>query len=175
MKETVLVTGGARSGKSSYVLELAAPYSRKAFIATAEAFDDEMQDRIVKHQAERGRDFVTVEEPVDLADALRSLPDDIDVAVVDCLTVWLGNLMYHRKVEHVDAPEITDLLAVLENPPCSVLLVTNEVGMGIVPDNALARAYRDLAGSLNQRVAAVVDRVVFMACGCPLQMKGPKT
>ena len=173
MSNVVLVTGGARSGKSRYVLEMTAGYARKAFVATAEAFDDEMRERITKHQAERADSFLTVEEPVDLAGGAAfasgrhrssrgGLPDGLA----------RGNVMHHRKVDSIDAPEIRDLLEVLAEPPCNVFLVTNEVGMGIVPANAMARAYRDLAGALNQRVAAVASRLVFMVSGYPVDVKG---
>lgn len=166
-----LLTGGSRSGKSRYALEIASLYSRKAFIATAEPFDDEMRSRISHHREERGFDYVTIEEPIDLAGAIRSLPADTEVAVVDCLTVWIGNLMYRVGEDVESYPQIDDLLRILESPPCDLVLVTNEVGMGIIPDNAMSRRYRDLAGSLNQRVASAADRVIVTISGIPLTLK----
>jgi adenosylcobinamide kinase/adenosylcobinamide-phosphate guanylyltransferase len=168
----LLVTGGGRSGKSRYALERASGYGRKGFVATAEAFDDEMRLRIAKHQAERGDDFRTVESPVALADGIRSLAGEADVVVVDCLTVWLGNLMHKQEPLVGGLPEgLVHLLALLADPPMDVILVTNEVGLGIIPGDALSREYRDLAGIMNQRVAAVAGEVVLVVCGLPLVLK----
>jgi adenosylcobinamide kinase/adenosylcobinamide-phosphate guanylyltransferase len=176
-RKVTLVTGGARSGKSRYALELAAPYPQRAFVATAEAIDDEMRDRIRRHRDERGEFYATVEEPVDLAAALGRLPAGTGVAVVDCLTVWLGNLVYRRgegnaAAELGDLPEVGAFLAAVSAPPCSLVLVSNEVGLGVVPENALARGYVDLLGRINQEVAARAERVVFLVSGLPLALKG---
>ncbi len=169
------VTGGARSGKSSYALDAARAYAGRAFIATAEPTADEMRDRIARHREARGDSFITIEEPVDLAGALGSLGRDTAVAVVDCLTVWLGNLAHRaggRLPERPgEVPEIAAFLTALAGPSCDLVIVTNEVGMGIVPENDAARAFRDLAGRLNQRIAALADRVVFMVSGVPLVVK----
>lgn len=169
---TTLITGGARSGKSRLALELAAPHDRRAFVATAEALDDEMRDRISRHRRERGDGFTTIEAPLDLAGALRALPPDTGVAVVDCLTVWLGNRLHHRALADLDDPAVTGLLDVLVTPPCDLVLVTNEVGTGIVPETPLGRRFRDLAGELNQHVAARADRVLLAVCGQPMWIKG---
>ena len=155
MPEVIYVTGGARSGKSSFALQCAGRFRNKAFLATAEAFDDEMQARIAKHREERGGVYTTFEEPVDIDVTLRFLPDNIDVAVVDCLTVWAGNLLHKLGLQEAIMSHVDRLLAVLQNPPCSVILVSNEVGMGIVPENAMAREFRDIAGIINQKVAGV--------------------
>jgi adenosylcobinamide kinase/adenosylcobinamide-phosphate guanylyltransferase len=152
-------------------LEIASKYQSKAFIATAEPIDGEMDARIAAHRKERGDSFITVEEPVELAEAIRTLPDAIEVAVVDCLTVWLGNLMYRFEDEAERSAQIAAFLDVLQSPPCSVVIVTNEVGMGIVPADAITREYRDLAGGLNQKVSAVADQVIFMVSGLPLILK----
>jgi adenosylcobinamide kinase/adenosylcobinamide-phosphate guanylyltransferase len=167
-----LVTGGARSGKSRYALSLMDPYRTKAFIATAEALDDEMRDRIAKHRAERGGAFVTVEAPLELARAIRDLPDNVEAAIVDCLTVWLGNLVHHYGDDEPKLRAETDaLLEVLRDPPVDIVLVTNELGMGIVPDNALARRFRDLAGWLNQDVARVAGQVALVVSGIAVTIK----
>lgn len=172
-----LITGGARSGKSRYALELAARYARPAFIATAEPFDGEMRARIERHREERGPRWSVVEEPVDLAAALKRLPAGTEIAVVECLTSWLGNLI-HRHGDAVASrepggiEEVAAFLASLDRPPCPLVVVTNEVGLGIVPENALARAFADLAGRLNQAVAARAERVVLMVSGLPLVLKG---
>ncbi len=167
-----LFTGGTRSGKSQLALAHALRHPRRAFIATAMAFDEEMRQRIAAHQAERGELFLTLEEPLDLAGALRRVPPATDVVLIDCLTVWLGNLMHHHGDDQRWYPEIDQLLELLRHPPLNIVLVTNEVGMGIVPENALSRRFRDIQGTMNQKVAAVADLVVLTACGLPLVLKG---
>ncbi len=171
-KHVLLVTGGGRSGKSRYALERAAGYSRRGFVATAEAFDAEMRVRIEKHQAERGDTFRTVEAPLALAEGIGTLAGAADVVIVDCLTVWLGNLMHRTRVHNGQVAELDRLLALLVDPPMDIILVTNEVGLGIIPGDPLSREYRDLAGIMNQRVAAVADEVLLTVCGLPLTLKG---
>ena len=169
MSRITFITGGARSGKSRYALARAADQTKKAFIATATISDDEMRNRIAHHQAERGESFVTIEEPRDLARAVRDLPPDIDIAIIDCLTVWLGNLMHeYRNSLPEPVPEIDTFLSAITSAPCPLLIVSNEVGMGIVPDNAMARAFRDRAGTLNQNVAARADEVILVVSGIPV-------
>lgn len=139
-----------------------------------------MRRRIRRHREERGDGWRTVEEPVDLAGSLDRLPGEVEVAVVDCLTVWLGNLLHRTSASTGGAdmtdpasfPEIVALLARLEEPRCRLILVSNEVGWGIVPDNALGRDFRDLAGRLNEEVARRADRVVLMVAGRPLELAG---
>jgi adenosylcobinamide kinase/adenosylcobinamide-phosphate guanylyltransferase len=172
MRAVTLVTGGARSGKSRYAMELALAYRRRVFVATATAFDGEMADRIARHRRERAERFTTVEAPLDLAGALAALPPATDVALVDCLTVWLGNLFERHGAETESFEEVAAFLRAIEAPPCDLVVVTNEVGMGIVPENALARRFRDVAGRLNAEVAARADRVAFMVCGVSMHVKG---
>jgi adenosylcobinamide kinase / adenosylcobinamide-phosphate guanylyltransferase len=173
-----LVTGGTRSGKSRYALSVAETYPRRTFLATAEPFDDELRRRIEAHQRERGSQFATVEEPRDLCGALRGLRAGTDVAVVDCLTIWLGNLVASapagRDLDDPQAfPEITAFMELLAaGAGYELVLVTNEVGSGIVPESPLGRAFRDLAGRVNQQAAAAAQRVVLMVCGLPLHLKG---
>jgi adenosyl cobinamide kinase/adenosyl cobinamide phosphate guanylyltransferase len=174
MNRVTLITGGARSGKSRYALELADTDARRVFIATAEPCDEEMRARIEKHRSARGSAFDTIEEPYDLAGALRAMPTGTGVAVIDCLTVWLGNLMYRHGEEQTDYPEVGEFLAAVESPACNLLIVTNEVGFGIVPDNPLGRRFRDMAGVVNQEVARRADRVVMMVCGHPMVVKERK-
>lgn len=167
----VLIGGGARSGKSTLALRLALDTpGRKVFVATATAGDDEMGDRIARHQAERGPEFSTVEEPVALVEALDRL--DAEVVLVDCLTLWLSNLMF---AEHPDVEgEVARLVAALDRPGRTVIVVTNEVGLGIVPENALARRFRDVAGRAHQRLAARADEVYAGLLGVMLRLKpGP--
>ena len=171
MKSITLVTGGSRSGKSKHALELAASYNNKAFIATAEATDDEMRARIERHRRERDPSFRTWEEPIDLVVALKSLPGNTEVAVVDCLTVWLGNLFYREKINNETCPEIEAFLGILEAPPCHLILVTNEVGMGVIPADTATRLFRDTAGSINQILAELAHEVIFSVSGIPMRIK----
>ncbi len=172
MNSVVLITGGARSGKSHHSLELSSWATEKAFIATAEPSDDEMRLRIKQHRAERGNGFRTLEEPLDLAGAIRSLRPDTQVAVVDCLTVWLGNLMHYRGIENDLLSEVDSFLAAIKDPPCELVIVSNELGMGLVPEGEMGRRFRDLAGRVNQEVAGIANKVVFMVSGIPLVVKG---
>jgi adenosylcobinamide kinase / adenosylcobinamide-phosphate guanylyltransferase len=174
MHQVIYVTGGARSGKSAYALELAAARGGrqgKVFLATAEAFDDEMSERIGLHRQERGDGFTTVEEPLYLDRALRKLPEGTSVVLLDCLTVWLGNMMHHFSESSDMEARIAALLEVLSDPPCDIILVSNEVGMGIVPENAMARRFRDLAGTINRRVAERAHQAYLLCSGIPLVLK----
>jgi adenosylcobinamide kinase/adenosylcobinamide-phosphate guanylyltransferase len=164
-----LVLGGARSGKSRYaeglITALPMPW---IYLATAQALDAEMAERIAAHRARRGAGWRTTETPDDLALALASAPPGAPV-LVDCLTLWLSN----RMLANVDVDaEIGRVEEALGRRTSAVVLVSNEVGLGIVPDNALARRFRDLQGRLNQRMAAHADRVVLMVAGLPLEVKG---
>jgi len=163
-----LVLGGARSGKSRYALDLAmASKSPWVYIATAEALDEEMRTRITEHRQARGQDWSTIEAPIDLAAALTSAPTSAPV-VVDCLTLWLSNLM----IGHHDIDEATiNFEAALGRRLAQTILVSNEVGLGVVPETQLGRAFRDRAGSLHQRIAAKAERVVCMVAGIPMTVK----
>lgn len=165
-----LVLGGARSGKSRYAEALIAKSPKPwVYVATAEARDDEMAQRIAAHKARRVEGWQTIEAPHDLPDALRSAPADAAV-LVDCLTLWLSNLM--EGSFDIDA-QIARLQEALKGRTGPTVLVSNEVGLGIVPDNALARRFRDLQGVLNQRMAAIAPRVVMMVAGIPIAVKSP--
>ena len=167
-RSLTFLLGGARSGKSLHAEKLAtaqpAPWT---YIATAQAYDDEMVERIAHHRARRGDGWLTVDAPLDLAEALHAIPDDQPV-LVDCLTLWLSN---HMLAEHDLDGLCAELGQVLSAPRGPWFVVSNEVGMGIVPDNALGRRFRDAQGQLNQRVAAVADRVFFLVAGIPMQVK----
>lgn len=167
---STLVLGGAASGKSTFAenLVLGQP-GRPIYIATAEALDAEMTDKIAIHKARRGAVWTNIEEPLDLAGAISRADAPDAVLLVDCLTIWLNNLMAdHRDI----ASEIADLVDALDSLQGQVVMVANEVGLGIVPDNPLARSFRNLHGTLNQAVSGVADRVVFVAAGLPLTLKG---
>jgi adenosylcobinamide kinase/adenosylcobinamide-phosphate guanylyltransferase len=162
------VLGGARSGKSAYAERLIEAARVPAlYIATASAGDDEMAARIAAHQARRGSLWATHEAPLELAAALAAADRP---ALVDCLTLWVANLMHAGRDVAAEGERLVEALAARR---ANVVLVANEVGLGIVPDNALARAFRDHAGRLNQRIAAAADSVVFIAAGLPLVLKSP--
>lgn len=165
----LFVLGGARSGKSRYAQARAeALGGRPMFIATAEAFDDEMRDRIARHRADRDSRWRTVEAPRELAAAIDALRGAEPVVLVDCLTLWVSNLL----LADADIPRASDQLCdAIARFDGALILVANEVGLGIVPDNALARRFRDAAGLLNQAVARVSDEVVLLTAGLPLTLK----
>ncbi|MEM7568092.1 MAG: bifunctional adenosylcobinamide kinase/adenosylcobinamide-phosphate guanylyltransferase, partial [Pseudomonadota bacterium] len=165
-----LVLGGARSGKSRHAEGLvAASGLPRIYIATAEAWDEEMRERIAKHRADRGPDWTTVDAPLDLARTIAEQARPDRVVLVDCLTLWLTNVMLAER--DVEAEEAT-LLEALREPAGPIVCVSNETGLGIVPDNALARRFRDAQGRLNQRIAAIAARVDFIAAGLPIRLKG---
>jgi len=165
----LFVLGGARSGKSRYALNRAeALPGELLFVATAQALDNEMDSRIARHREERGPRWRTIEEPVDLAAVVRADARADRVLLIDCLTLWASNLMFaDRDIDTATGA----LVAALSEAQGPVILVANEVGLGIVPDNALARRFRDVAGIVNQAVAACVDEAVFMAAGMPMRLK----
>jgi adenosylcobinamide kinase/adenosylcobinamide-phosphate guanylyltransferase len=168
----VLVLGGIRSGKSHYAQQYAARGKRVVFLATAEALDDEMRQRIRRHREDRPASWTTVEEPIALEDALLQCKGKFDTILIDCLTVWTANLMHHEDQDSDRVLAHADRLAeVLRDLKASVILVSNEVGSGIVPENEMARTYRDLLGGMNQRIAAAADEVILMVAGCPLTVK----
>lgn len=174
----VLITGGCRSGKSRHALELGSRFDRRCYIATAAPLDEEMKQRIAHHQTQRGDGWTTIEEPLFLAEQLNQRRERDEVLIVDCLTLWVSNWLLAfddpsrpELTEESFWEEVAELITSIEQSGPPVLFVTNEVGLGIVPDNALARHFRDLAGLVNQRVAQAVDRVVFMVSGIPWVLK----
>ena len=171
-KELVLVLGGARSGKSSWALQYTETvYNNYVFLATARVSDKEMEERIRRHKMDRGPKWAVIEEPLEIPEALMNRCELYQTVLLDCLTVWIGNLM-HRYSQDVTAyPEVTSFLQIAEKPPCELVIVSNELGMGIVPENEMARRFRDLAGQVNQEVARIAYKVVFMISGIPLVAK----
>jgi len=168
MTKISLIFGGAKSGKSNYAENLASPYSNKIYIATAEARDEEMQKRIKSHQSQRDKHWQTIEEPTDLISHLTKSHPENTVILIDCMTIWLSNLMEHNQ----DITNATEaLLNILPKSSADVILVSNELGLSIVPENALARAFRDEQGLLNQKLAKCATNVVFIAAGLPLNLK----
>ncbi len=165
-----LILGGARSGKSAYALECAElAADTRVFIATAEALDEEMAARIAHHRAERHESWQTIEAPVDLADAIAAHGDHDNALLVDCLTLWLSNVVHHERDVEI---ETAALVAAIENITGNIFLVSNEIGLGLVPETPLGRSFRDAQGRLNQRVAAVCHVVEFIAAGLPIRLKG---
>lgn len=179
MAKIILITGGARSGKSSYALELAESISlKRLFVATCPNVDSEMSERVRRHQEERrGRGWVTIESETDLAAVFAEQVEDIDVVLIDCITLWVNNILF---TDDGYGPPVDDnRIGVLCNQwletahhfAGTVICVTNEVGLGIVPDNALARKYRDLVGTCNQLIGRLANEVVLVSCGIPLFLK----
>jgi len=168
MSKSILVTGGARSGKSAFAERLTLTLGeRPIYIATAEAHDSEMATRIQVHRARRGEGWATREAPLDLLAALDAT-DGAEPRLVDCLTLWLSNLMFAERDWQVEGRALAEAIRLQAAP---VVIVTNEVGSGIVPENALARAYRDAAGQLNQMIAEAVDEVYLSVSGIPVKVK----
>lgn len=168
----IFIVGGARSGKSSFALKEAQKIEgRKVYIATSEALDEEMVKRIERHKKERGNDWDTCEEPLQISEAIGRLADNNRAIVLDCLTMWLSNAM-HRDVDI--AHETEKLLNMLrrKKQDSHIYIVSNEVGTGIVPENKLAREFRDLAGIINQKVAKASDEVFMVVAGIPIKIKG---
>jgi adenosylcobinamide kinase / adenosylcobinamide-phosphate guanylyltransferase len=170
-KRIVLVGGGVRSGKSALALQLAHRLGkRRAFIATATAVDDEMKLRIERHQRERQDEFMTVEEPLNLASALDALTAP-DVVVIDCLTLWLSNLLLHQESVEAILARADDLVRVLEKRRFHVVLVTNEVGMSVHPPTPIGRTFVEITGWTHQRVASVADEIYLAVLGTTLKIK----
>lgn len=169
-RKITFITGGARSGKSTLALSLASNIAgRKAYIATCEPLDEEMRERIERHRAERSEDWETFEEPVDISALIRDISGKYEAVLIDCLTLWLSNVIGRG----LDAGEMSqELTQSLDGASCNVIVVSNEVGMGIVPEGELSRRFRDMAGRLNQIVAAVADEVYLSVSGIPIKIKG---
>jgi adenosylcobinamide kinase / adenosylcobinamide-phosphate guanylyltransferase len=168
----ILLLGAARSGKSAFAQITAERLrQRPLYIATAEALDGEMADRIAAHRASRGKQWLCVEEPLEIARVIERPPPEADIILVDCLTIWLSNILQKEGVDAFNRRR-QELVDALRKSPLPVMLVSNEVGMGIVPDSELGRNFRDLAGWLNQSLAAVADTVLFIVAGLPMALKG---
>lgn len=169
----MLVLGGARSGKSSFALDVCNNIEGKRyFIATAQAFDDEMEDRIKRHQEERGDEWNTIEETLEIYKKIKEVDDKSSIMLVDCLTLWLSNLyMKYESGTDIVYEKIDELVEGLSSIKGRVVLVSNEVGMGIVPENKLARLYRDAAGIMNRKIAEKADKVVITFSGMPMVLK----
>ncbi len=171
-KEILLVTGGCRSGKSSYAQSWAEKRSScRLFLATAQALDQEMDARIRRHKEDRGSGWACVEEPLEVVRVVKEMGTQTGVILIDCVTIWLSNLLLAGLADSEILSEAGALATAMREARCCIALVTNEVGSGIVPENATARRFRDLAGSVNSLLARSADRVVLMVSGIPLSLK----
>ena len=170
-----LITGPSRGGKTRLALKIALSYPRpRGYLATAQALDEEMSLRIRRHQEEREGNFETMEEPLDLTRALRFPDQPYSIVIIDCLTLWLSNLMAKWGADEGSLrQEVGQVVDFFKSFAVPTVIISNEVGWGIVPDNPLARNFRDLSGNLNQELAAVADRVILTVAGIPLFLKQP--
>ncbi|KAB0666071.1 bifunctional adenosylcobinamide kinase/adenosylcobinamide-phosphate guanylyltransferase [Oryzomonas japonica] len=177
MAKTIFITGGARSGKSRFAEELAQQFGAPlCYLATAQALDDEMTERVKRHRLRRGDAWQTIEEPLHLSHALARCDGTGKAVLVDCITLWLSNLLFHYEERDEDAEacimeDVRRLTATLREMRTPVIVVSNEVGQGIVPENRLARRFRDIAGQTNQLLAAMADEVYVAISGIPLKLK----
>ncbi|MHB8846519.1 MAG: bifunctional adenosylcobinamide kinase/adenosylcobinamide-phosphate guanylyltransferase [Nitrospirota bacterium] len=170
--KVTFITGGARSGKSAFAEKLALDIAgKRAYLATAQALDAEMVARIEHHRQRRGAAWDTYEEPLAVAELLKKLSGRYGVVLLDCLTLWLSNVMARSGEDSVVMQRGEELVAAIKAFSGSCIIVSNEVGLGIVPDNALARRFRDLAGFVNQRVAHAADEAYLLTSGIPLKIK----
>lgn len=174
-KELILILGGARSGKSAFAERLARRGRRVLFVATAEPRDEDMKRRIAAHRERRPAGWDTLEEPLDLVAALRPVLDRYDTFLLDCLTLWVSNLLLdepgHAEANNRIQDSARKLMDLIEETPATWILVSNQVGQGIVPSSALGRAYRDALGRVNQLAASRADRVYLMTAGLALELK----
>ena len=173
MREIIFILGGCRSGKSRHALKLAEdiPCRKKVFIATCLPFDEEMKRRIERHQRERERTWTTIEVPVLLPEAIDKNSQKSDVILIDCLTLWISNLLLENDDQEKLAGHVERLIKSLENALCPIIMVSNEVGAGIVPETRLGRLFRDVAGFANQKIAACSNAVIWMVAGIPVKIK----
>ncbi len=172
MAKIIFITGGARSGKSTYALKLAGYDKKKvAFIATCQPLDKEMAERIKSHKKTRPRDWQTFEEPYQISALLNKIKDKFSVILIDCLTLLLSNLILKGLKEEGIKKEFNNILSALNKIRAKVIIVSNEVGLGIVPQNKLARDFRDMAGKINQVMAEKSDTVFLMVSGIPVKIK----
>lgn len=173
MKKRIFITGGCRSGKSRFALNYANQhFSRKIYLATCEVLDEEMAQRVGNHKKMRGPEWQTVEEPIEVVDKIGLYGNEVEVILLDCITLWLSNLLIRWKNDPKILEEIERFIDLSKQVRSSLIIVSNEVGMGIVPADPLARRFRDLSGMANQRMAEAADTVVLMVSGIPIFLKG---
>lgn len=172
-KRLIFVTGGCRSGKSQFALDYAnRHFQRKLYLATCEPLDEEMVRRIEHHKLSRGSDWQTVEEPIKIAEVIKQHGNEMQVILLDCVTLWLSNLLMQKKDDREIMNEVDKFIDTIKPTQSSFVIVSNEVGMGLVPVEPLGRRFRDLSGMINQKIAEVAQTVVFMVSGIPIFLKG---
>lgn len=174
MGKITLILGGARSGKSTHAVSLARKHKKTAFIATCQPLDKEMQDRILLHKEARPKDWKTFEEPRDIGGLLGKIGNDFDCIIIDCLTLLISNLILEGHKEEYILEKIKAIAVNLRKKKAKIIIVSNEVGLGIVPANRLGRDFRDIAGKANQMTAKIADEVLFVVAGTPLKIKGER-
>ena len=172
MGRITLILGGARSGKSTHAVSLAKKHKKVAFIATCQPLDKEMQERILLHKEARPKNWETFEEPRDMGGLLGKIGNEFDCIIIDCLTLLISNLILGGHKEEDILEKIKAIAANLRKKKAKIIIVSNEVGLGIVPANRLGRDFRDIAGKVNQMVAKIADEVLFVVSGVPLKIKG---
>ncbi len=169
----IFITGGCRSGKSRYALDYAnRRFSEKIFLATCEPLDEEMAHRVENHRRTRGPEWRTIEEPIEIVDKIGQHEEEETVILLDCVTLWISNLLLKWDDDRRVLGEVSRLIESIKKSKASFLLVSNEVGMGIVPADPISRRFRDLAGWANQKIAEAADTAIFMVSGIPLFLKG---
>jgi adenosylcobinamide kinase/adenosylcobinamide-phosphate guanylyltransferase len=172
-KRMIFITGGCRSGKSRFALNYANQhFSKKLYLATCEPLDEEMAQRIEHHKKMRGPEWHTIEESIAIVDEIREYGNKVEVILLDCITLWLSNLLIKWNSDSRIMDEVDRFIDVIKQSQTSLVIVSNEVGMGIVPADPLSRRFRDLSGITNQRIAEVVDTVIYMVSGIPMFLKG---
>jgi adenosyl cobinamide kinase/adenosyl cobinamide phosphate guanylyltransferase len=172
MGKIILILGGARSGKSSFAVDIAAKHNKRiVFVATAIGIDREMKQRIQAHKESRPAYWLTREAPYDITVALRSIPADIKIVIIDCLTIFITNLIMKKLTDEMIVKRLSELFAFIERSQFTAIIVSNEVGLGLVPHTKLGRRFRDLAGAINKLAAHKADRVYFLVSGIPLDLK----
>jgi adenosylcobinamide kinase/adenosylcobinamide-phosphate guanylyltransferase len=173
MDKMIFITGGCRSGKSRFGLDYAnRNFRKKAFLATSRILDEEMALRVENHRKMRGPEWQTIEEPVKVVESILQLSEEVEVLLLDCITLWISNLMERWEDDRRIFSEAERLLTALRKRKGTFLIVSNEVGMGVVPATPLGRRFRDVAGAVNQRIAGAADVAVLMVSGIPLLLKG---
>lgn len=174
-KRVIFITGGCRSGKSRFALDYANHnYSKKLYLATCEVLDEEMAHRVEHHKKIRGPEWQTVEEPIEIVEKIEKYREEVEVILLDCVTLWLSNLLMRKRDDLEILDEVSRLIETIRQSHTSIILVTNEVGMGIVPADPLGRRFRDLSGMINQKIALMADTVIFMVSGIPIFLKGQR-
>jgi adenosylcobinamide kinase/adenosylcobinamide-phosphate guanylyltransferase len=172
-KKLIFITGGCRSGKSRFALDYAnRHFSKKLYLATCEILDEEMARRVENHKKMRGIEWLTVEEPIEVVETIREYQDQVKVILLDCITLWLSNLLLKWDDDRRIMEEVGKLIEAFKDGGASFIFVSNEVGMGIVPAEPLGRRFRDLSGMANQKIAEVANMAIFMVSGIPIFLKG---